>query len=94
MARAHRVALITTALISIYLLAFFSVFPVPFVDENIAQKILPVVSSFVVRACFRSCPPSKIPLGLISISRIDSMVALGLVWVIHTLVSGLGSAHF
>jgi len=70
--------------------------PVPFVDERIAQQILPVVSSFVVRACFRSCPlNSRYPLvGLTSIFRIDSMVALGLVRVVHTLVSGLGSAHF
>jgi hypothetical protein len=44
MARAHRVALIATVLTSIYLLAFFSVLPVPFLGEEVVQEILPVVS--------------------------------------------------
>jgi dolichol-phosphate mannosyltransferase subunit 3 len=46
MARAHQVALIVTVFISIYLLAFFTIIPIPFLDEKVVQQILPVVGVF------------------------------------------------
>ena len=45
MARAHRVAAISTFCLVLYLLAYFRVVSVPFVEERIADEILPVVSS-------------------------------------------------
>jgi dolichyl-phosphate mannosyltransferase polypeptide 3 len=43
MTRAQRLALITTILTTLYLLAFFAVVPVPFVDAALVQEILPLV---------------------------------------------------
>jgi hypothetical protein len=45
MARAHRVAAISAFCLVLYLLAFFRVVSVPFMEERIADEILPVVSS-------------------------------------------------
>ncbi|KIJ97033.1 hypothetical protein K443DRAFT_681817 [Laccaria amethystina LaAM-08-1] len=43
MARAHRVAAISAFCLVLYLLAFFRVVSVPFMEERIADEILPVI---------------------------------------------------
>jgi dolichyl-phosphate mannosyltransferase polypeptide 3 len=43
MARLHRVSIYSSILISIYLLVLFEVLPIPLIDANVAQDILPVV---------------------------------------------------
>lgn len=48
MARAHRLGLITSLLSTIYLLAFFQVLAVPFVEETVVQEILPLVSPIIL----------------------------------------------
>ncbi|KAJ3517409.1 hypothetical protein NLJ89_g529 [Agrocybe chaxingu] len=45
MARAHRVAAVTTLITIAYLLTFFNYLSVPLLDEKIAVQILPVVRS-------------------------------------------------
>lgn len=47
MARAHRLALITTFFTTLYLLAFFEVVAVPLIDEKIVREVLPVVSKHI-----------------------------------------------
>lgn len=47
MARAHRLASILSILALLYTLLFTELIPVPFVDANIAEKILPTVCIFV-----------------------------------------------
>jgi dolichyl-phosphate mannosyltransferase polypeptide 3 len=49
MARAHRVALITAAFTTVYILALLAIIPVPFVEEKTAQQILPAVSCLPYR---------------------------------------------
>jgi dolichyl-phosphate mannosyltransferase polypeptide 3 len=46
MARLHRVSIYSSILISIYLLVLFEVLPIPLIDANVAQEILPVVRPF------------------------------------------------
>ncbi|KAG2754102.1 dolichol-phosphate mannosyltransferase subunit 3 [Suillus brevipes Sb2] len=43
MARLHRVSIYSSILISIYLLVLFEVLPIPLIDANVAQEILPVI---------------------------------------------------
>ena len=43
MARAHRVALYSSAFILIYFLVFFAVLPVPLLEPDIVAQLLPVV---------------------------------------------------
>ena len=43
MARAHRVAFVTTIISVAYMLTFFGVLSVPLVDDKIAAQVLPVV---------------------------------------------------
>ncbi|KIK45559.1 hypothetical protein CY34DRAFT_22497 [Suillus luteus UH-Slu-Lm8-n1] len=43
MARLHRVSIYSSILISIYLLVLFEVLPIPLIDTNVTQDILPVI---------------------------------------------------
>jgi len=70
MARAHRVAGLGLVCTVLYLLAFFSILPVPFLDEETAEEILPVLPWWLLVAfgsyslwslgmglyTFRDCP--------------------------------------
>lgn len=44
MSRASRLGLVTAFFTALYLLAFFQIVAVPFVDDKVVQEILPVVS--------------------------------------------------
>jgi hypothetical protein len=48
MTRGGRVALLFLVFTILYILAVFRVLPVPLVEDEIAQQILPVVSHFIV----------------------------------------------
>ena len=48
MARAHRVAGITTFFTILYVLVFFETVQVPFVEEKVVNEILPVVRGIQV----------------------------------------------
>ncbi|KAF9459682.1 dolichol-phosphate mannosyltransferase subunit 3 [Collybia nuda] len=48
MARAHRVAIITTVFSVLYLLAFFQVLAVPLMDDRIVEEILPVIPWWIL----------------------------------------------
>ncbi|EGO03046.1 hypothetical protein SERLA73DRAFT_47337 [Serpula lacrymans var. lacrymans S7.3] len=43
MARAHRVALASTFLITLYILALYTILPVPLVDAEVAKDVLPLI---------------------------------------------------
>lgn len=43
MARAHRLAAYASGFIILYFLALFSVVPIPLINANIAEQILPTV---------------------------------------------------
>ncbi|KIJ64251.1 hypothetical protein HYDPIDRAFT_90699 [Hydnomerulius pinastri MD-312] len=43
MARAHRVAVYSSAFLTLYLLAIFSFVPVPLVEADISAQILPLI---------------------------------------------------
>lgn len=43
MARLHRVSLYSSILASLYLLVLFQLLPVPLIDADIVQEILPIV---------------------------------------------------
>ena len=43
MARAHRLAAYASGFIILYFLALFSIVPIPLIDANIAEQILPTV---------------------------------------------------
>ncbi|TFK56833.1 dolichol-phosphate mannosyltransferase subunit 3 [Heliocybe sulcata] len=43
MTRATRLLVTSTILTTLYLLAFFSVLPVPFIEDSVTEQILPVL---------------------------------------------------
>lgn len=43
MARAHRIAIVASAFIVVYLLALFAVLPLPFLDPDVVAQLLHVV---------------------------------------------------
>ncbi|KAH7927031.1 dolichol-phosphate mannosyltransferase subunit 3 [Leucogyrophana mollusca] len=43
MARAHRVAFVSTFLAAAYFLTLFAFLPVPLVDTDVAQEVLPLI---------------------------------------------------
>ncbi|KAH0826122.1 dolichol-phosphate mannosyltransferase subunit 3-domain-containing protein [Lanmaoa asiatica] len=43
MTRAHRVAIYTSAFLLIYLLAFFAILPIPFLEPDTIAQLLPVI---------------------------------------------------
>lgn len=43
MARAHRLAAYASGFVILYFLALFAIVPIPLIDANIAEQILPIV---------------------------------------------------
>ncbi|KAN0080405.1 Dolichol-phosphate mannosyltransferase subunit 3 [Tylopilus felleus] len=43
MARAHRIAIVASAFIVVYLLALFAVLPLPFLDPDVVAQLLHVI---------------------------------------------------
>ncbi|KIJ12395.1 hypothetical protein PAXINDRAFT_82891 [Paxillus involutus ATCC 200175] len=70
MARAHRVAAYTSVFLALYLLALFSVIPIPLIDADVSAQILPLIPWWLLVAfgsyslwslgwgvfTFRDCP--------------------------------------
>ncbi|KAI6150856.1 dolichol-phosphate mannosyltransferase subunit 3 [Pisolithus tinctorius] len=48
MARVHRVAAAASVLAIFYLLTFFSIVPVPFVNPSVSEQILPLVPWWIL----------------------------------------------
>lgn len=51
MARAHRVAAYAAIFSCIYILVFFSIFPVPFIHSSLSDQILPLVRDALLFFC-------------------------------------------
>jgi hypothetical protein len=79
MTRAKRVALWSAIIIITYFVTLFAYIPVPFLAEEHAEQILPVVCHLL----HFSSPPSTLTLS----SRPVTMVAANFVWLVRTLVA-------
>ena len=93
MARAHRVAIYASTFLIVYLVVFFSVLPVPFLEPEVAAQLLPVV-----RTLFSMAPKFRGLLCTLALTprfvMLDSMVAPRVFWRLFPRFSRLGPVHF
>ncbi|KDR85924.1 hypothetical protein GALMADRAFT_235093 [Galerina marginata CBS 339.88] len=66
MTRAHRVAFLSTVVVTAYLLTFFNVLSVPLIDTETAEQLLPVLPWWLL-VSFGSYSLWSIGLGLFTI---------------------------
>ncbi|KAF9219841.1 dolichol-phosphate mannosyltransferase subunit 3 [Gyrodon lividus] len=55
MARAHRLAVYASASLTLYLLALFSVMPIPFIEPEVSAQILPLIPWWLLVAFGSYC---------------------------------------
>lgn len=84
MARAHRLALLTSFFTTLYLLAYFTIVPVPLVDAEVVQQVLPYVSLPGVQENLANTKRNTVT---------DPMVAVGFVRLVFSRISGAGVVY-